>query len=144
MSKQTIKAFAHRSGTPYKLIRAVVRQCGGWDEFQRMAKDVSQYGAVSGVAPGFIYYVDTIAFYKRNRKEIMVLVNSVATECGTKTDIEFIAGFNGMGSDIGEIAEVYYNPRSKNEASQTEVYNALAWFVLETVAGDYVNFIEGY
>ena len=64
--------FVKQSTVPAKLIRAVVRQVGGWEDFQQIAKDVAGNGADDGYK-GFIYYVDTVAFTKRNRRAILEL-----------------------------------------------------------------------
>ena len=53
--------FVKQSTVPAKLIRAVVRQVGCWEDFQQIAKDVASHGADCGYN-GFTYYVDTVAF----------------------------------------------------------------------------------
>ena len=55
--------FVKQSTVPAKLIRAVVRQVGGWDNFTEIANDAARHGAAAGFV-GFTYYDDTVAFTK--------------------------------------------------------------------------------
>lgn len=73
------------------LIRAVVRQMGGWESFKESAEDVCR-GGIDGRFHGFIYTVDTNAFAKRNRQAIASMAEQQAREFGT-TVTEMIQGF---------------------------------------------------
>ena len=135
--KHTLKAFIKNSHIDPKLIRAVVRQLGGYDEFKQSAQDITRHG-ISGGYGGFIYYTDTVAFTQNNKKAILELAANLADDIGEDT-IKMIGNFNGLKMDSVEVAEAIYNPKSDNK---TQVFNALAWFVAEEVCNSYVNFLE--
>ncbi len=108
-----------------KLQRAVVRQLGGIESLP----DVARHGAAGGYG-GFLYYADTVAFFRRNRKEILALAEETADSLGESllpmlcgfqcfkglSDLEIARGIDGRGDEA------------------TTVQNGLAWFALEEVA----------
>ena len=91
-------------------------------------------GVYCGVS-GFIYYQETMAFYKRQRKNIIELLNEVAGSCGENL-IEMIANFkclNWKSNDywIPKIAMTLYGTPRQFDMT---IANALAWFALEEIA----------
>ena len=121
-----------------KLINAVKRNLGGdKDGIKTTLQDVANHGADGGYN-GFIYYTDTIKFFKNNRAEIVALVKEYADEFG-QTPIEFVASFNCLKTNNraeraeleDEIGRALYG---RLAADDTQVPNALAWFALEEVA----------
>lgn len=138
MSKVTMKAFIENSQIDASLIRAVVRQMGGWESFKESAKDVSEHGAGCGFG-GFIYYNETIPFTKRHKKNILAYSKQLANEIGAVSEYDMIAGFKCLQLDTSEVVDAIYNPRSE---VRVLVFNALAWFALEEVARSYVDFTE--
>ncbi len=136
---KTLKTFVEKSHIPASLVRAVVRQVGGWDEdFAVIAHDVCSYGAGGGIG-GFIYYADTVAFAKKQKSAILAAAAALAADCGTTT-FELIASFNCLQMSADAVAEAIYNPRSDNRQT---VFNALAWFALEEVARSYCDLADG-
>lgn len=133
----TLKRFLIDSNVNDTLIRAVVRQCGGWSNFKDIAQDVTNHGAMSGFS-GFTYYVDTIAFFKKNKKAIMELVNEQAKDFGVCA-FQMIADFKCLKVDVGSVAEAIHNPHTEDIDS---VRNALAWYALEEVSRSYVDCVE--
>jgi hypothetical protein len=73
-----------------KLVNAVIRQLGGRDDDQ--LKDIVNHG-INGGFTGFIYYVDTVKFFKANRAEIVELVEEYAEEFG-ESALDTVARFN--------------------------------------------------
>ena len=130
--------FVKQSTVPAKLIRAVVRQVGGWEDFQQIAKDVADHGADDGYK-GFIYYVDTVAFTKRNRRAILKFAADQDSEIESVGLVEFVAGFGCIDETEDDIARALYAGRG--DAFQ-EVYNALAWYMLEEVCRSYVDLLD--
>lgn len=131
-SKITIKKLIDNSNIPASLIRAVVKQSGGWESFTEMAPDVADHGA-SGGFNGWIYYTETLAFTRHNRKAIMEYAAEQAKEFGQGT-LEMIQGFGVFRNDkpsIDEIAQAIYRERGNYAA---EVLNVLAWYALEETA----------
>jgi hypothetical protein len=134
--KFTIKAFAANSHVPETIIRAVVRQMGGLDVFKDRANDVANHGASGGYS-GFIYYSDTVAFTKRNKKAIIAFAKEQAEELDAGGIASFIAGFRCVNLSVDEVAEALYHHQSEN---LDEVANALAWYVLEETARSYADY----
>ncbi len=138
---KTIAQFTQYSGIEPSLIRAVVRQIGGWQYFKESAQDVASHGADTGWS-GFTYYTDTVPFAKRNFNEIMKMANEMAQDFGSDGPISLVAGFNCLKGETQEsVADGLYNSRSD---TRTTIFNALAWFALEEVAQAYEVFAEQY
>lgn len=120
------------SGIPGRLVRAVIRQLGGKDPLE----DICQHGIDSGFH-GFIYYSDTIAFFKRNRREISELVRQQAEDFGA-SPVDFVASFRCLDpkdkdpEKMDEIGRCLYGGRIG--PNYTQVPNALAWYASEEVA----------
>jgi hypothetical protein len=120
-----------------KLIKAVIDQLGSeGDDLKANFEDITNHG-IDGGFGGFIYYSDTIEFFKKNKKEITELVFEMAEEFG-QTPIEFVRGFNCLKSTFenaaeaeAEISRALYGRLDKDD---TQVPNALAWFAGEEVA----------
>ena len=133
--KKTLKNFIEYSSIDAKLIRAVVRQSGGWAAFQEMAPDIVNHGIAGGFS-GWIYYTETSQFYAKNQSLIIALVEQLADEYGTST-IDFIAGFNCLNTDDKqEIGKTLYGNKRQHDA---QVANALAWFAAEEVIRGFVD-----
>ena len=88
----TLKTFIESTNIPAPLVRSVVRQLGGWniDTWQNF-KDISKHGIGAGFS-GFVYYVDTTAFFKRNRKAILEMAKNQSEDFGTGM-LEMIMSF---------------------------------------------------
>lgn len=133
----TIKTAIENSNIPAKLIRSVVRNMGGIDSMNEQYENVCHCGASGGFG-NFVYYSDTVNFTKKNRKEILELLESQSKEYGTSTG-EILTSFNCFkGYSESEIWAGIYNAKSDD---RTTIYNGLAWFALEEVARafDYVS-----
>ena len=144
--KTTAEAI-EESNIPPRLVRAVLRQLNG--DAKDSLRDIANHG-VDGGFHGFIYYKDTVAFFKRNRNDIVALVHSMAENLG-ETPVEMVALFNCLGGPAyrkakdshykeQEVLREYtpsvgrclYGGRLTNDDYQ--VANALAWFAAEEVA----------
>lgn len=134
---KTIKQFAKESHINAQLIRAVIRQIGGFDSFKQSARDVANHGANGGFS-GFIYYTDTNAFFKRNKAAILECAKALANDLGEDV-FAMIAGFNCLKTDAVAVSEAIHNPRTNDPEN---VRNALAWFALEEVARSYSDLAE--
>lgn len=125
----TIKQASENTGINTRLINSVIRQLGGRDSLE----DIYNHG-IGGGFSGFIYYVDTVAFFKRNRKQIIELVEEMADQLGDNP-IDMVANFNCLNDDHDtrkSIAKCLYGSRLNDD--DTQVANALAWFAGEEVA----------
>ena len=50
--QKTLKNFIEYSSINAELIRAVIRQSGGWETFQEIAPDIANYGITSDIVTG--------------------------------------------------------------------------------------------
>lgn len=124
------------------LVNAVKIQLGSSSvaEFVETCENVctpGSCGAADGYS-GFVYYTETVAFFRSHRKKIVELAQSLADSMGEDT-ITMVRGFNCLGScwSYDEVARALYGRYSED---LTQIYNALAWFALEEVA----NAVEDY
>jgi hypothetical protein len=140
--KPTLKTLTNSSNIPTPLIRAVVRQLGGWDCFTDSAPDIANHG-IDGGFHGFIYYKDTIAFAKRNRAHIAEMAKEQASDFGTSV-VEMIQSFgcfrNGSKPDEASICTAIYGGRAQEDTDT--VLNALAWYAGEEVARAFQDMTE--
>jgi len=150
---KTTQQVIEQSGIPARLVRAVILQTG-----KENLRDIAEHG-VNGGFSGFIYHSDTVAFFKRNRREIAELVNSMAEDLG-ENPVEMVCGF-GCLAGFAKREDHDYNgnmttPRRKKLAEyqpsvsrclyggrlteeDTQAANALAWFAAEEVARAFCN-----
>lgn len=136
---KTLKAFVENTKLSATLVRAVVRQIGGWDSFKEDAQDIANNGADAGWV-GFTYYSDTLKFTKRHKQELLCRANVMAQELGESSGFTLIAGFNCLKSySADEVFDAFVNPHSE---ARTDVFNALAWFALEEVSRAYADLAE--
>jgi len=113
------------------VVKAVVRRIG-----KESITEVNEHGIKSGFS-GFIYYNDTIKFWRKYRKlivkmleddienpreNIVEIVRRFACLVDNRTDEPYYATY--------EIGQALYG---KYNQSLDIIYNALAWFAAETV-----------
>lgn len=145
-----MKTLIANSSIPATLIRAVVKNMGGWESFKESAQDVVDHGAACGFG-NFIYYTDTVVFTAKNRKAIAEYAAEQSKEIGYKDEIEMILSFKCLQDyndpfTTSEIAKALYG-RLADTDTKTIIYNALAWYALawyalEEVARAYCDLLE--
>ena len=136
--KKTLKNFIKNSNIDAKLIRAVVRQSGGWLSFQEMAQGIHNHG-ISGGFSGWIYYTETCQFYAKNQSSIVKLVEYQSEEHDYKSAQDMVKGFSFIDATLSEISYTLYGNKSQHD---TQVANALAWCAAEEVAQSFVDWSE--
>jgi hypothetical protein len=129
-----LKDFTRKSHIQSTLIRSVIRQIGGFDEFQQRAADVVNYGACGGFN-GFFYYSETNLFFKKNKMPIIKMAEDIASDIGEDV-ISMIGNFNCLRVKSTIVAEALYNPKTEDPEN---VRNALAWFALEEVCRSFID-----
>jgi len=134
-AKPTLKGLIESTNIPETLVRAVVREMGGWDSFKESAPDVCR-GGISGGFHGFIYYTDTLRFAFTNRKDILEMATQQAKDLGTGL-VEMIEGFNCFRNCKPTQAEIVMGLAGRS--NDTQVPNALAWYAGEEVARAYCD-----
>lgn len=141
MKNITLKTFTEQTNVPARLVRAVVRQMGGWEAFKEAARDITRHG-IDGGFNGFIYYSDTEAFAKRNRKDIAAMASAQADDFGTGV-FEMIRGFGCFKGDKlsdEELGQALYAGKQAEDAPA--ILNGLAWYAGEEVARSYCDLTE--
>lgn len=140
--KTTLTKFIKSSSIPASLIRAVIRQMGGWQTFTNYAPDINRHG-INGGFNGFIYYSDTEPFAARNKDAILELASSQAQEMGHDSTFAMIRSFECFKSDSLTDSDLMRALcRGKNPESGPNILNGLAWYAAEEVARAYCNVIE--
>ena len=143
--KQVIENFP---GSP-KLVRAVIKQLGGWESFRESAPDIANHG-ISGGYGGMIYYTETVAFAEKHKTDILELTRYWADQGGDKSAYNLIAGFNCLhrsGITPAQVDRLVHIDKRANladddEGGRTQIFNALAWFAGEEVAQVYNDLLE--
>lgn len=140
--KITVSQMIERSNIPAKLIRAVIRQSGGFETFAEHAPDIVNHG-IDGGFSGWIYYTETIKFWKANRAAILAMAEEQARDIMENGGmLEMIQGFGVFRRDpISQdaLAKALYT--GKGEDAET-VQNVMAWYAAEEVARLYVDLLE--
>jgi hypothetical protein len=131
--KKTIKAFCQYSSINPDLIKSVIRQSGGWSDFQENAIDIANHGIAGGFS-GWIYYNETGAFYAKNQQLIVALVESQADEYGYQSAQDMVKGFRNLDATMSEIGYTLFGNKRQHD---NYVANALAWYIAEEAARAY-------
>jgi hypothetical protein len=137
----TLQDFIDSTNLPPELVRAVVEQSGGWEDFTESAPDMAR--SIDGGFSGFIYYSDTVPFAEENRAGIARVCEDIAEDFGQGV-IEMVQGFNCFRNDPpsqGSVGRALYGGAADDDTRN--VLNALAWFAGESVARAFVDFVEG-
>lgn len=136
IKKPSLKNLIESTNIPETLVRAVVRQMGGWESFKQSAPDITRHG-IGGGYGGFIYYSDTLRFAHAHRKVILEMASQQSKELGFGL-VEMIKCFRCMdGATEAEIVEGL-----AGKTDQTQVPNGLAWYAGEEVARAYCDMTE--
>lgn len=136
--KATLKKLIDSTNIPASLVRAVVRQMGGWQSFCESAPDITRHG-IDGGFTGFVYHHDTEPFAKRNAFAILVMAKEQASELGTSITemIQNFGCFQGNRPSEDEVGQALYSGRQDDDGPN--VLNALAWYAGEEVARAYCD-----
>lgn len=135
--KPSLKGLIESTSIPESLVRAVVRQMGGWKSFTESAPDICR-GGIEGGFHGFIYYGDTMAFAKKNREAIRCLAIQHAEDFGLGV-VEMIRGFGCFMKGGVKYAEIIDGLAGIAHPMGTNVLNALAWYAGEEVSRAYCD-----
>jgi len=140
--EKTLEGFLQfcedNTGLTAKLAESVIDQLGDeWDDFKSC---YSNYMCASNGFSGFTYYTETVDFTKKHKKYLIKLCEYTADMVGdNKGAISFIASFNCLDLTEDQVAQGLYEPDSDYN---TQVFNALAWFALETVASECERYLN--
>ena len=142
--KITLSKLINSTSIPASLVRAVVRQLGGWNSFAQSAEDITNHG-INGGFCGFVYYKDTESFTRRNLEGINELLSAQAQEIGYDSTFAMIRSFGCFRGDTlsdGDIMRALC--RGRNPDSGVNILNGLAWYAGEEVARAYCDLCESH
>jgi hypothetical protein len=142
-----MKDVSERTGFPLPLLRAVARQMGGWTELRESAGDIANHGITGGFS-GFIYYSETVKFYKANRAAILDLLEQQAEEFGLDPT-EMVCSFNCLRTEDpvnrAELhREVWRTLGGRMGPDDYWVANAMSWYAAEEAARAVDWYIDEY
>ena len=121
-----------------KLANAVINQIGL--PFKELLQNANDYTNASNGINGFIYYVETHKFAVKNRKAIVQLLEEQSEQMDTNV-IDFVKSFNCLEVDNDDLKDLYkFLGGAKVE--QSSITNALAWFALESIIYELINYKE--
>lgn len=119
------KANVIKNNPEFKnLINAVIRRVG-----LDNVNDIVNHG-ISGGYSGFIYYKDTVQFWRKYRNDITTHMKKFAADLGENMS-DFLSSFHCFqGYNQDELLEAFYG--NYNEEYIT-IYNVFAWYAAEEV-----------
>ena len=145
MKPLTLKDAAQKTGISAQMLAAIASRVGTWAEYRgRIAKGVAEHGADAGWS-GFVYYRETTEFFRKYSDEILTMLNAEANDYGI-TPAEMVAGFSCLSEQVDRdaiAAILAFGTRGVSDDDRATVYNALAWYALETVSRRLVECMEG-
>lgn len=141
-TKITLAKLCESTNIPANLVRAVVRQMGGWESFTESAPDITSHG-IDGGFNGFIYNSDTEAFAKRNLEAINELLSAQAQEIGYDSTLAMIRAFGCFkGDKLTDMELMNALCKGRNPQDGPNILNGLAWCAGEEVARAYCDLEE--
>jgi hypothetical protein len=122
------------------------RSNGGLESLKNLSAnlaDCAKHGADGGF-PGFTYYYDTLAFFRRNKEDIVKNLELLAGELGQDI-ISMIQGFGVFRHETpptaAGIGQALWGT-GKLKDDLTSLYNVFAWFCLEEVSHVWYRHLE--
>jgi hypothetical protein len=123
---QEFKRLSQLSKTPLekKIVSMIKYKLTGYDNLESLLKDILYNGLQSGIVSDLIYYKDTLAFYKKYKKEIDNLLKDTMNETGANSP-----------------ADLFGNKWDKEDffIEDTNNRNLLAWFGFEEKLRELTN-----
>jgi len=120
--------------------------CSTLDDLKELStqfENCAEHGADIGIS-GFIYYHETIAFFKKHRQDIVNHMEQTAAEMGTDI-ISMVQGFgvfrNGGKPTPSEVGRALWD-NGKQWDELTTLYNVFAWYALEEISRTWYRYLE--
>lgn len=140
MSRLTLKGVKeYTSESTAAMVRPVYNQmgCDNVAEFFETCDNVAGHGAACGFN-GFIYYSETVAFFRAHRSAIVRMVSELADDLGEDA-LTMVKSFKCLNNcyDYDDVARAMYG---RYDDDLTQIYNALSWYALEEVANAASNY----
>ena len=119
---------------------------GSWEtiiELSTQFENCAEHGADIGI-PGFIYYSETLPFFRKNRKDIVNHMEQTAAEIGTDI-ISMVQGFgifrNSDKPTPSEVGRALWDSGQQWD-DLTTLYNVFVWYALEEVSRTWYRYLE--
>lgn len=114
-----------------RVAKAVARQMGGVNvETLESLYSISRHSIADGYT-GFIYYAETVTFWRKNRAAISALMAYEADSLGENV-LGMVTSFNALkGYTPDEIGRALFG---NYNSDYTQLYNVFAWYAAEEVA----------
>ena len=116
---------------------------GAFKELSSEFENCTEHGANIGFH-GFIYYSDTITFFRANRKDIVNHMENTAAEFGTDI-ISMVQGFgifrHSEKPTTAEIGKALWGS-AHHWRDLISLYNVFAWYALEEIARTWYRYLE--
>ena len=128
------KFLAEQPAELSAVAKSVIKQLGGTtpEALEDLHAVYSSSCGAAGGYSGFIWYSDTVAFWRKNRKKITNLMGYECEGIGYKNTLEMVQGFNSLKDyTADEIARALYG---RFDDDLTVIYNTFAWYALEETA----------
>jgi len=149
---QAMRFFLYEnSGFTKKIVNNVIRALGfsltgskqTFCELSTQFENCAEHGADCGI-PGFIYYSDTLLFFRKNRQDIVNHMEQTAADLGTDI-ISMVQGFgvfrNSDKPTPSEVGRALWDSRRQWD-ELTSLYNVFAWYALEEVSRTWYRYLE--
>jgi hypothetical protein len=142
---------SHYSSFPERTVNKVIEALGypltgSGGTFKELSAELvncAEHGADGGFS-GFIYYNETIPFFKKNRAAIASHIEQTAAELGTDI-FSMVQGFgvfsNSEKPTPSEIGKALWDS-SQTHPDLTSLYNVFAWYALEEVSRTWYRYLE--
>jgi len=155
MPIKTVKAMRNfliqNSGFSDTTVDAVIEELGyspegTGNEFKELSEEFencAEHGEDCGFV-GFIYYNETVPFFKANRRDIVRHMENMAEEMMTDI-ISMVQGFgvfrHGSKPTAGEVGRALYDS-GKTWPELATLHNVFAWYALEEVSRTWYRYLE--
>lgn len=122
--------------------KAVIKQLGNYfpESLETLQNVSASPCGASGGFGGFIWYTETVKFWRDNRKKIIRLMEFQAEGIGYVNTLEMVQNFSSLRNDysVDEMARALYG---RHDDDLTQIYNTFAWYALEEVAYNWNEFL---
>jgi hypothetical protein len=149
---ENLRAYVSRNSSfPERTVNNVIEALGyplkgKGDAFKGLSAEFvncAEYGADIGIS-GFIYYSETIAFFKKNRATIASHMERTAAEFGTDI-FSMVQGFgvfrNSGKPTPSEVGKALWDS-GQSYPELNSLYNVFAWYALEEVSRTWYSYLE--
>lgn len=131
---QIWRAFLENESTELATVAKAVKNQIGLplaDVIEELANINGCLCGISGGFTGFVYYSETVAFWRKNRAKISALMSYEADDLGENV-FSMVRSFRSLGcftnDELGRALYGNYN------GDFTQIYNTFAWYAAEEVA----------